>query len=244
MSPARPVKTVIAWATCPARRRTHGCGRRRNSFGAHMLRGKVLPPVLFILTFLALRLIQYISQFTHRPSLNYYYSGGNKLLPDSGRGFRGESTRACRGEAVLLPVSTTDQLSWTAPAIVASTCAARRSGGCIQSLSQLAISRSTRPCGTSLLSPAKGPVNGRATFRPLGSHKRRTASLACAKQGSILRASTPDGSSPETPGSIRDGSSQNKRTHFRLYDFVGWGGGGGGDVVDAQGCVTECSVVV
>ena len=37
-------------------------------------------------------------------------------------------------------------------------------------------------------SPAKCPVNGRATFRPLGSHTRRKPSRACAKEGHLLLA--------------------------------------------------------
>ena len=49
-----------------------------------------------------------------------------------------------------------------------------------------------RPCGTSLPSPAKGPVNGRATFRPLGSHTGRKPSRACAKEASFCSRRAPD----------------------------------------------------
>jgi len=106
------------------------------------------------------------------------------------------------------------------------------------------IARFAAPAERSFLE-WRGAAEGQMRRSALTTRAERLAGEHCGR--SNLRASMPDGSSPETPGILRDGSilsSQNKRTLIRLYDFVGWGGGCGGDVVDAQGCVTECSVVV
>ena len=76
-----------------------------------------------------------------------------------------------------------------------------------------------RPCGTSLPSPAKGPVNGRATFRPLGSHTGRKPSRACAKEASFCSRRAPRRilrSEGETESG--NGLQALRGSHFALYD--------------------------
>ena len=83
------------------------------------------------------------------------------------------------------------------------------------------IKPEARPCGTSaLLSPAKGPVNGRATFRPLGSHKRRKPSRACAKERASARVSHPMDFGSEIETEIGEGKVADRLSHFGAYSWA------------------------
>ena len=74
-----------------------------------------------------------------------------------------------------------------------------------------------RPCGTSLLSPAKELVNGRATIRAFASHKRRKAVAEDQKDAPSSAFRRQDTPSTQQPKRFLERQNAVRRVHTTPY---------------------------